>query len=337
MTAIDDLMNSVAPAVPNAEGDVPRNHQGSPLIWLPDHSRQAAYNRASSFGKQLEDTYYLDLWQRRQALLGTAANVEIIHSVNAIGPTDDPAINQYEKKRRRDLLNEQVERAHEASGANVKAALGTAIHYGTEVIDAGGDLGQLAPNIRERAEAYWKFCREHGFRMTSIEQFGVEDDNQVAGTWDRVGWAFGKHCVLDVKTSGTMDFAGITFMVQLAEYAHMQWYDPHTGGRTPHDEMDLEVAWIIHVGREPGSPVELYKVDIALGWQFTHLIREIKDARNAGRRGIKEAPLDERSLQIARATSTAELHAIYAEAGAFTSSQASLASDMSAVLRRFGR
>lgn len=338
MSALDDLMATTASTTDT--GEAPRDHLGRPMIWLPDHSKQVPYSRASSFGKQLEDTYNLELWKLRQAILGTAMSPEIIRAVNQIGPTDPidgPPLEWQEKKRRKTLLDLQAEAAHEASGANIKSALGTAIHYGTEVIDQGGDLSQLAPNIRERAEAYWRFCREYGLRMTSIEEFGVEDEHQIAGTWDRTGWAFGKHCILDVKTSGSMFFAGIAFMVQLAAYSRMKWYDAETGERKPHAEMDQDVAWIIHVGREPKAPVELQRVDIATGWQFIDLVRSVKDARNAGKRGIKPAELDPRSLQIARATSVAELHAIHAEAGAFTPEQAELASDMSALLRRFGR
>lgn len=339
MSAIDDLMAAAAPHTDT--GEAQRDHLGRPMIWLPDGSRQAPYSRASSFGKQLEDTYNLELWKLRQAILGTAMSPQIIAAVNAIGPTDPvnaPPLEFAEKKRRKLLLDKQAEAAHEASGANEKAALGTAIHFGTEVIDKGDDLGQLAPNIRERAEAYWRFCREHGLRMTSIEEFGVEDEHQIAGTWDRTGFAFGKHCILDVKTSGSMFFAGIAFMVQLAAYSRMWWYDPKSGERRPHKEIDQDVAWIIHVGREPKAPVELQRVDIAAGWQYINLVRTLKDARNAGKRGIKHVELDDVAKAVARATSVSEIRVLHtAHRAIWNDEHTALARDMSVLLRRFGR
>ena len=266
------------------EGLVPRDRWNRPLIILPDGSgKTAPYARASSFGGVLEDKSALEKWGKRQMLRGAAIEPSIIDRVPH-GPARERGgeISYNDKK----ILNTLVEAADEAVGSSDKASLGTAIHYGTELVDLGGDLSVLSDHVRERADAYHRFCKTWGLRMTSVERFGVEDENRVAGTWDRTGvvpWKPDVACILDVKTSSTMDFAGIGFGVQLAEYAHMSEYDPATGRRTPHENMDLSEAWIIHIGRNMGDPVELFRVDIARGWKYARLVAEVKAARKAGK------------------------------------------------------
>lgn len=311
-------------ALPNPEGQVPRDRWDRPLIKPPDgvephytsgkYAGFTPYHRASSFGKQIEDTFYLDQWVSRQVALGVALDTELPGLIRHVGPTDPwdgTKIDAAEKKRRKDALNELVERAKEASGSNIKSKLGTAIHGATELLDLGETLDGLDPLLVERANAYWRFCRQWGLRMTSVEEFGVEDTNRVAGTWDRTGYAFEVHSILDVKTSGSMDFAGIAFAVQLATYAHAQAYDIPTQTRTPHEQMDLETAWIIHVDRELGGPVELYRVDIAAGWSFAWLVDQVKAAQKAGKSAISREPDDDALQGIARAGDMAQLRAAY--------------------------
>lgn len=315
------------------EGKIPRDNWNRPMIWLPDMSRRVAYARASSYGGQLEDKSALEKWGKRQMLRGAAIDPSIIERVPQ-GPArqrgGEPA---YQDKKTLDRL---VEQADEAVGSQDKAALGTAIHYGTEVVDLGGSLENLTPLVRNRADAYYRACREAGLVMTSVEQFGVEDINQVAGTWDRLGyvpfWPGKIQRVLDVKTSGSMDFAGIGFQVQLAEYAHMKRYDPETGDRVPHETMDLEQAVIIHVDREMDGPVSLHRVDIAAGWRYSRLAREVILARRAGTKGITD--IDELYILIGAAGTVEELHEAFEATGAqWTTKHRELASTVSARLR----
>jgi hypothetical protein len=318
----DDFFASLPPG---PEDEVPRDQWGRPLIKPPEgvepyytsgkNAGYTPYHRASSFGKQIDDTFHLDLWIMRQVALGVAFDPELPGLIRSVGPTDPwdgSTIDLPTKKDRKQRLDALVERAKEASGSNIKSALGTAIHEATELIDLGYDLSGLDPHLRERAEAYWRFCREWGLRITSVEEFGVEDVNRVAGTWDRTGYAFETHSILDVKTSGSMDFAGIVFAVQLATYAHATKYDIATQTRSPHEEMDLETGWIIHVDRELGGPVELFKVDIGTGWKYAWLVDQVKEAQKTGKNAIVREADDEILKAIARATSLSELRGIFA-------------------------
>ena len=301
--------------------DIPRDYTGRALIIPPpgyDGPRRKdgllAYSRASSFGKQLEDTYKLELWKLRQAVRGVELNRGLLDRIHEVG---DPDADPSRKQSLNAVLDKVVEDAHEAAGSNVKSKLGTAIHYATELVDKGESLAELPPLLRERATAYWNFCRHAGIVPTSVEIFGVEDTYQVAGTWDRTGWWERKHKIVDVKTSSSMDFAGIGFAVQLATYARMFVYDHATGARTPHAVMDLDEGIIVHVDRNQGGPVHLYRVDIAAGWRFATLVNEIKEARNAGKRAIRRVDTsDPILLAIANAFTLDQLNAIYAQTGA---------------------
>jgi hypothetical protein len=307
-----------------AEDAVPRDHLDRPLIIpLPGMEGLARkkdglipYYRASSFGKQIEDTFYLELWQKRQVAIGMARRADLVQRALAVGdPEEVRDTSQF--KGRKEALNKIVEEAEEAAGSNIKSAQGTAIHGATELIDLGDDLSHLDPLLRDRADAYWRFCREHGMVMTSVEVFGVEDEHRVAGTWDRTGWFRRKHRILDVKTSSSMDFAGIAFAVQLAKYARMSRYDHATGERTPHEQMDLETGIIIHVDRNMGGPVELYEVDLTVGQMFAELVDRIGAARREGRKSIREIhDADPIMRRIAGANTYEALMAVHAQTGA---------------------
>jgi hypothetical protein len=300
---VDTFFAATAP--PEEDPDaVPRDRWDRPLIMQPD-GKMLPYHRASSFGSQIDDTYHLVLWQKRQVARGMALSPELVVRANNIGEPQ----NKHDK----DLLNGIVEAAEEAAGSNIKSALGTAIHTATELVDRGESLDGLHPLLRNRAEAYWRFCLEHNAQMTSVETFGVEDVHRVAGTWDRTGWWYGAHKILDVKTSGSMDFAGIVFAVQLAEYAHMKAYDPRTGERTPHEQMDLEQGVIIHVGRELDEPVEAFTVDLDVGWGYAKLVDQVKAAQRYGKKAIREAQIDDIALELVQCETIEQLRETYLE------------------------
>lgn len=321
-----DNRQAIEPPKPDGP---PRDRWDRPLVIPPGGGRPKAYHRASSFGGQIDDTYNLVRWQKRQVARGMAVRVRdaLAQGKQLMLPTLDEPTTTAQKN----AWNAQYEAAEEAAGSNVKSALGTAIHAATERVDKGESTADMAPHLRERAAAYWHFCQTNGIHPTSVEVFGVEDEHHVAGTWDRTGWWAGRHKILDVKTSGSMDYAGIVFAVQLAEYAHMSAYDWTTGERTPHELMDLEEAIIIHVGREEGSHVELYKVDITVGWEYAVLVDQVKKAQREGKHAIRPVDEDDVSQQIIAARSLDALREIYD--GSWNTRQRKLASAMAGQLR----
>lgn len=326
---------------PDDDG-IPRDGRGNALIVPPEgydgYRRKdglVAYGRASGFGKTIEDTYYLDKWVQRQVVRGMALDPSLAPRAAEI---PDPDSDESQKKARNAALDKIVEDAKEAAGANVKSRLGTAIHLGTELVDKGESLEGQPPIIVDRANAYWKFCRENNIVPTSVEVFGVQDDYQVAGTWDRTGWWQRKHKIVDVKTSSSMDFAGIAFSVQLACYAHMVAYDPATGARTPHEVMDLEEGVIIHVDRNMGGPVELYRVDLTAGWRWATLVNQISQARSDGRKAIKHvASSDPVGFAIANCQTLEQLNFVWQQCGPrWTADHAAQAQRVAAEIRGLG-
>jgi hypothetical protein len=323
--SLDDAFGAEKKSGPDSE--VPRDQWGHPMILPPPGGEASVtsgmwagytpYARASGFGKQIEDDTALHAWKERQVARGMAVlyyNQELKTLPGyASGLPGDPYHEpEKDEKALKQKWNAVAERAMEAIGSNRHAARGTAIHAATEAVDNGDSLAGFPPDIRERGEAYAKFVKEYGIVAHSVEMFGVEDVHKVAGTWDRVSWVFGVRSIGDVKTSGTMDFAGIGFSVQLAEYAHMAQYDPKTGQRTPHeDDLDLENAWIIHVDRNVGGPVALHHVDITVGWRYAQVVNEVIQARRDGTKSI--TAVADVVLAAAVADSHAEMNAIMAD------------------------
>lgn len=325
-----------------AHEEIPRDRWDRPLIWPPGMTAETgtkrdmiAYARASSYGGQLEDKSNLELWGKRQMLRGAAIDVDRWRREHAEANGDPAKLAQITstiidrvplgparerggeiQKRDKDTLNRLVDQADELVGSQDKASLGTAIHLATELVDLGESLDGLSPFLKNRAEAYWRATRELGLTFTAIERFGVEDVNQVAGTTDRIGyapfWGTRLQVVQDVKTSGSMDFAGIGFGVQLATYAHMVFYSPD-GTRTPHENMNMEKALIIHVSRELDGHVEFFAVDIAAGWREAQLARAVVLARRNGKKMI--TPLDLIEAAIESCYTYDELNAVYQDTG----------------------
>ena len=310
------------------EDEVPRDRWGRPKIIPPDgKGAMKPYSRASGFGKQIEDTSNLEKWGKRQMLRAAAMDPTIAERVpqdtdgdeeKRIEPSYPRTRGGEISRKHRDVLNALVEQADEVVGSQDKAGLGTDIHAATEFIDRGDSLEDklisYEPERREllidRANAYYKVVQDYGFTYDSIEDFGVQDDVEVAGTWDRRGrvpfWRDHSQVILDVKTSGSMDFAGIGFAVQLATYAHSVAYDFQTGQRTPHEDMDLERALIIHVSREKGGPVEIYPVDIETGWRYTTLVKDVIIARRVGKNAI-DKNFDQRKALVLMCSTRREL------------------------------
>lgn len=340
MSAADDFLDGEAPAQPSlpptleeiAEEKIKRDQWGRPLIVQPDGSR-LPYNRASSYGDQIEDKRNVEEWTRRQVVRGLKMRPELLNAVPDGPYLENPWADPEQRDKK--ALSRISDQAQEVAGSSLKSALGTQIHAATEYIDRGDNLetnlADLDPARRkwviERANAYYRVVREFGFQYTAIEEFGVQDELQVAGTYDRRGWVpwwpEHKNTILDVKTSSSLDFAGIGFAVQFATYARMMAYDLDTAERTPHDDMNLKKALIIHVGREMGSHVTIAEVDIEFGWRHARLAREILVARREAKKGIRE--ISEAEAAIYACSTRADLKELLGDGSGWAQSLRNLA------------
>lgn len=337
MSTVESFFDVVAP---DPSAGVPRDQWDRPMIVPPPgvepertsgkFAGMTPYARASSFGNTIEDETNLVKWQRRQIARGIALLYER-GKLSAESLPQHPMVEP-DDRQGKEAWNTLAERAENEVGSHAKASIGTAIHAGTERVDRGEPIDDLPDVIQDRALAYWRFCKAEGIHPLTIEQFGVEDVHRVAGTWDRTMWYAGRHTIGDVKTGTSMDFAGIGYAVQLGEYAHMMAYDPVTHERTPHDGIDIETAWIIHVDREMGGPVSLHRVDISVGWRYAQLVNSVKEARRIGTKSITPmTDLDLRALHAA--TSLEQLRAAFAIITRPTEAHRTAAREMAAWLR----
>lgn len=259
---------------------VTRDRWGRPLIKPIGGGKPVGYTRASTLGGTLEDQTNLTLWKQRITAVGVAGRPDLILAANA-------------HRNDKNELNRVVEKAMEAAASGARASIGTGMHAYAEAVDRGRDPGYIPPEFAADLAAYRQLT-EPLFEHVAIEQFCVCDELKVAGTPDRVSrlrrplvapnganLPAGDVLITDEKTSGSMDFGGIKFSVQLAVYSRAAMYDPATGDRTPWPGPPRQ-DWGLIVWCPAGEGrAELYWVNLTAGWE---LARQSIDVRGQRRR-----------------------------------------------------
>lgn len=298
----DDIDTPDAP-----ETTVPRDRWGRPKILQPD-GKLVAYTRCTTFVGCLEDQYNVQLWRQRMVAVGLADRPDLVLSVAA-------------HRDNRDALNRIVEQAAEAGKANAPANIGTALHALTERVDRGEPLGVVPDAYVADLDAYRSVVGGAGITAVLIEPFTVCDELQVGGTPDRIYLYQGKGYVGDTK-SGSLDFGGLKFGMQMAVYAHSIPYDHATGQRTPYPvDVDQERAILVHLPAGTGR-CELHWVDIAQGWDAVQTAKAVRLWRNKGKKFVTPFAAGEQPSELAQrmhraieqADSVERLREIYAYA-----------------------
>lgn len=274
MTAVDQLFQQTPPPEDDIPKAVPRDRWGRPQIITPDGKGRAAYTRASTLAKTLDDGNNLMLWKARMAARGVAMRPDLLALFASFTDLDDP-----EQKKE---ANKAAETAADVAGSTKKRTIGTAFHAFTEFWDKNHQLPPHVPEgiLRTLLTNYIEVTRP--VRWLAFEQFVVVDEIGTAGTADRVGLLEGqKPRIWDIK-SGRVDYGQIAFAIQLATYAHGRLYNPQTGDRASWPAMDLEVGIILHADQDTGE-VQPYEVDIAEGWRLAKLAIDIRAWRKKAR------------------------------------------------------
>lgn len=273
-----------------------RDQWGRPKIMLPDGSKEVGYRRSSSYGSPLEDSRRLELWKMRQVARGIARRADLGLAVTRaeVGLEGEAAEQKLAKRR----LDELCQDAMEVVESGAKASIGTSLHDVFEMVDLGRDPGHLPEQWRPDLAAYRKLTE--GFRVLSSELFVVQDEHRVAGTLDRAVEVLiplpvtdkagnvvavidpGSVLIGDVKTSGSMDFAGCKFGVQCWSYATATPYDPIRKLRTPweHEPPRQDWAVIFHVASGSGQ-ARLHWVNLAEYALAAEAARTCYEWRNA--------------------------------------------------------
>lgn len=274
---------------------IPRDRWDRPLIKPKAGGEAIAYTRASTLGKAIDDTYHLTLWKLRTAVYGMSRRTELVAQASAVETNEGDD---------RKLLDEIVERAHEAGKGNVGADVGTALHKLSERADAGEDLSWLAPELGDAILAYLQQMKI--FKVLASETFVACDEVQSAGSFDRVVQLLvdlefnqnrdgkivkvvipaGTIMILDLKTGklSSAKYWGPTYGVQQTVYACGEPYLP--SGRISWEALlgdgmrpSTDYALILHVPGDSPGDAGLVVVDLEDGRQLADLAVAIRAAR----------------------------------------------------------
>lgn len=268
-------MSSQTPTLVGPGKGVQRDRWGRPLITTPT-GQVKGYTRCTTFVDALDDKATLTAWKQRMTAQGLAHRPDILAAVKAVADPDS--------KEGRSELNRLCEQALEAAGASAKATIGTTLHGICERWERGEDVTNLVPDGQESTiAAYQEAITAHRLQAVQIETFGVEDNLQVAGTWDRIFRTPGGETVIgDLKTGSSLAFGVGKFAMQLAVYAHCVQYDPDTATRTPLPGVSQQRALLIHLPEGQGR-CDLYWLDIARGWEAVELAWRVRQHRRVKR------------------------------------------------------
>lgn len=312
--------------------DSNRDQWGRPKIMLPDGSKEVGYRRASSYGSPLESSAALEKWKLRQVARGIARRSSLRLAVTRAETGLDGDWD--EAKAAKKELDDLCEQAMDVVGSGDKASIGTSLHHVFELVDLGRDPGHVPEEWRGDLAAY-RSLTDGVFRTLSVERFVVQDDHRVAGTLDRAVEVLvptpvhdrdgnvvanldpGSVVIGDVKTSGSMDFAGCKFGVQCWCYATGKPYDPVEKVRVPwgHDTPRTDWAVIFHVASGSGIAA-LYWVNLTEAAEAADHVRGDYSWRNwRGKKLItKGRKVEDFHAICAQCSSVDELMGVYQRA-----------------------
>lgn len=238
---------------------ITRNGYGQPVI------DGVTYNRPSSIKDAIEDTHGLRVWDKRMVAFGLADRPDLLEKLQDANREDKSTVNRL------------CEAAAKAGGSMVRAELGTTIHKVLEL--SWFDESYQAPEqFTELVGAVHDQLRRCGIEPVadSAERFVINEQHQVAGTFDLLVTDGTELFVADIKT-GSVDYSSIGFACQLACYANADWfYDGYT--RTPMWEVSKSTGVIIHADPDTNR-CDLYWLDLEAGAQALELAIEVREIR----------------------------------------------------------
>lgn len=253
---------------------VRRDRWGRYEVLPPNSDKVVGYARATTIAKVLDDQSSLMAWNSRMTGIGLSQRPDLVTLIAAT-PKDD-------KK----TLDGIVKRASEAGGATVRRDLGTAIHGMLEHRLA--DATYIAPDpYQGDIEAIIQAIADAGLEFVKgmSERIVVNDDIQVAGTFDLLLTNGEDLFVADLKTGSSVKYGGLAFAIQLAIYAHahnLYTQGPAKDGsediREPMPNVSKSVAIIIHAQPASGEAT-LHWLDIETGTLALHTALEVRKLR----------------------------------------------------------
>lgn len=252
---------------------------GRPLIVPADGGEPVPYDRASSYGKSIDDGFGLKYWSMCMVAKGMSLSPALVRGAKPL--------DYYGGDKGK--LHEIAEKAMDKAGSSDRAIDGTAMHAYTDLIDGGKELPEgVDDETLASLEAYRQIT--DGLEVVAMEQFVVCDEARAAGSFDRLlrvpscppwpEWVWGKLVIGDLKT-GNAEAAIAEIAIQLAIYAHGDYYDIATGERTP-TGADPDLGLVIHLpfGERKAQIIAL---NLKLGWQGVFAAQAARAYQNAAK------------------------------------------------------
>lgn len=250
--------------------DFARDERDRPLITDLKSGRLVPYRRTSKYGSVLEDTTFLDAWDRRMVAYGMSHDPALGRAIQEL-----PANHRMWEKRDKDIANAVVDEAKIVAKAGKLAEIGTNLHEITELSDLGLQLPALSTEFESALSHYQRVLKTAGVRVIPdfVECRMVCDQMRAAGTADRIVSYQGEMYIFDVKT-GLSSFGGMTYAVQLALYAASLLYDAEAGERLPTPQVS-RTRGIICALPSDGSSCELKWVDLVKGFRAAKVAQQV--------------------------------------------------------------
>jgi hypothetical protein len=232
------------------------------------------WSGASNYGKVIEDQSTLLEWKPRQAIKGVALD-EVVRDAVLLNLND------------KDKLDELVEAALTAAGANDSREYGKKVHRITEQHDK--DLLPVrTPGMLDVIKRWEDVLANHEITVHPdlVERIVINPEFKCCGTGDRwVTWQqrSGRLIVLDIKT-GSMKYRH-SMCVQLALLASAPWITANGYTRNekttftefdPMPEVDQEIGLIVSMPSD-GSDPAVYELPLADGLRAARLAKEAKE------------------------------------------------------------
>ena len=251
-----------------------RDRWGRYQVLPPRGGKLVGYTRATTIAKILDDSSSLMAWNSRMTAIGLGLRPDLVALV-ATTPQDD-------KK----TLDSLVKRASEAGGATVRRDLGTAVHGLLE--RRLKDPSFIAPDpYQADIEAILSALADAGLSFVDgmTERIVVNDEIEVAGTFDLLLTDGEETFVSDLKTGSSVKYGGLGFAIQLSIYANAS--NLYTQGaakdgsediREPMPNVSKSAGIVIHC--QPGSGLaELHWLDLEAGTEALHTALEVRRLR----------------------------------------------------------
>lgn len=245
----------------------------------PSTGKVRGWTRATTLAKTLDDTFNLDRWKRRQLMRGLVSNPEMITRLDAIMAGGLNVDSQ---------LNDLAEEAQVAAGSAEAREFGEAVHAWLEAGDRWAVLPAQVPEMyRPHVDAYNNRLAAHALWPVPeyTERIVMNSHAESVGTIDRIFYcADGSLVMGDVKTSKSLDYSWLTYVVQLLIYADADLMMSEDGTRwEPMPEIRKDFAVLMHCPSDAPENTAAVTFDLNFG-------RTALDAALLVRQLRKDAP-----------------------------------------------